>query len=314
MSAERQVEHATPLVTLGMPLFNGALYLSSALDSLLSQTYQSFEIVISDNGSTDGTEEICRRYARQDPRIRYFRHDTNRGAAWNHNFLIMEASGRYFRWHHYDDLCEPRHLERCVAELESNASAVLAYPRTILIDAAGGITSHYNDRLALGEAAPHARLQHFLSNVYLCNPVLGLMRMDALRRTALHGAYIAADHVLLAELAMQGCWAEVPEALFYRRFHAAKSTEANRTMRDRAAWFDPRLRKGTLIWPNLRLFWERLRAVGRAPIGPWEKALCARVVIAWQAVFVMRMYRQRWAKRVARFVDRGGIRERVGKS
>jgi glycosyltransferase involved in cell wall biosynthesis len=297
-----------------MPVFNGAVYLSSALDSLLSQTFDAFEIVISDNGSTDATEEICRRYASQDRRIRYFRHEVNRGATWNHNFLIREARARYFRWHHYDDLCDPRHLERCVAALESNPSAVLAYPRTILIDAAGGVTSHYEDRLALSEEAAHARLQHFLRNVYLCNSVLGLMRTDALRRTGLHGAYVAADHVLLAELAMQGPWVEIPEALFFRRFHPAKSTEANRTLRDRAAWFDPQLRKGILLSPNLRLFFERLRAVGRARIGLREQIRCAQVVIAWQTGFVIRMYRQRWAKRFARFAGRLGLSEKIGKS
>lgn len=313
MTAER-VEPAAPIVTLGVPLFNGALYLASALDSLIAQTFDRFEIVISDNGSTDGTEEICRRYAALDPRIRYFRHDINRGATWNHNFLIMEARGRYFRWHHYDDLCEPSHLERCVAALEANPGAVLAYPRTILIDAAGSITSHYDDRLALDEEAPHARLQHFLRNVYLCNPVLGLMRMEALRRTALHGAYVAADHVLLAELAMQGRWVEIPETLFFRRFHAAKSTEANRTIRDRAAWFDPRLRKGMFFWPNLRLFFERLKAVGRAHVGLREKLRCAWVVIVWQTGFAVRLHRQRWSRRLARFVEWLGLGEKVGKS
>lgn len=314
MSVEKPIECAAPVVTLGVPLFNGAPYLASALDSLLAQTFSRFEILISDNGSTDGTEEICRRYAALDRRIRYFRHDVNRGAAWNHNFLIMEARGRYFRWHHYDDLCEPRHLERCVAALEVNPGTVLAYPRTILIDAAGGITSHYEDRLALDEDAPHARLRHFLRNVYLCNPVLGLVRMDALRRTALHGAYMAADHVLLAELAMQGRWVEIPEALFFRRFHSAKSTEANRTMRDRAAWFDPRLRRGTFFWPNFRLFSERLKAVTRAPVGLQEKLLCAWVVIVWQTGFAVRLYRQRWSRRMARFVDWLGIGEKVGKN
>lgn len=314
MSVEKPIECAAPVVTLGVPLFNGAPYLASALDSLLAQTFSRFEILISDNGSTDGTEEICRRYAALDRRIRYFRHDVNRGAAWNHNFLIMGARGRYFRWHHYDDLCEPRHLERCVAALEANPGTVLAYPRTILIDAAGGITSHYEDRLALDEDAPHARLRHFLRNVYLCNPVLGLMRMDALRRTALHGAYLAADHVLLAELAMQGRWVEIPEALFFRRFHSAKSTEANRTMRDRAAWFDPRLRKSTFFWPNFRLFSERLKAVTRAPVGLQEKLLCAWVVIVWQTGFAIRLYRQRWSRRIARFVDWLGVGEKVGKS
>jgi glycosyltransferase involved in cell wall biosynthesis len=314
MSAEKPVEVHEPIVTIGVPLFNSASYLASALDSLIAQTFGRFEIVISDNGSTDGTEEICRRYAALDHRIRYFRHDVNKGATWNHNFLIKEARGRYFRWHHYDDLCEPRHLEQCVAALAANPRAVLAYPRTTLIDSAGRITSHYDDRLALSEDAPHARLRHLLCNVYLCNPVLGLIRLDAMRRTALHGAYVAADHVLLAELAMQGPWLEIPEALFFRRFHAAKSTEANRTKRDRAAWFDPQLRKGTFFWPNLRLFSERLKAVSRARIGLGEKLLCAWVVITWQSGFALRLLRERWSRRIARFVEWLGFGEKLGKS
>ncbi len=311
MNAEKPVE--PPVVTLGVPVFNSAPYLASSLDSVLAQTFDRFEIVISDNGSSDETEQICRRYAAMDRRIRYFRHEVNRGAAWNHNFLIMEARGRYFRWHHYDDLCEPHHLDRCVAALDANPAAVLAYPRTTLIDAAGHVTALYDDRLALNEDAPHARLRHLLEKVYLCNPVLGLLRLEALRRTGLHGAYVAADHVLLAELAMQGPWVEIPEALFFRRFHAAKSTEVNRTKRDRAAWFDPRLRKGMFFWPNLRLFTERLKAVGRAQIGLGEKLLCAWVVIVWQSGFAVRLFRERWSRRCTRLVEWLGFGEKVGK-
>jgi hypothetical protein len=199
-------------------------------------------------------------------------------------------------------------LERCVEALESDPLAVLAYPKTTLIDAEGRITANYDDRLALGEETPHARLRHLLHNVYLCNPVLGLIRLDALRKTALHGAYISADHVLLAELSMQGRWIEVPEALFRRRFHPAKSTEASRSMRERAAWFDPRLRGGVFFWPNVRLFSERLKAVWRARIGPREQILCAWVVIVWQSAFAARLLRARWSRRRARLIEWLGLR------
>ena len=307
------VETAAPIVTLGVPVFNGAPYLASALDSLLCQTFNCFEIVISDNGSTDATEEICRRYAATDRRIRYFRHEENRGAAWNHNFVIAQARGHYFRWHDYDDLCAASHLERCVAALDSKPSAVLAYTRTTLIDAGGCIIAQYDDRLALDEDAPHARLRHLLRNVYLCNPVLGLIRLDALRSTALHGAYISADHVLLAELAMLGTWVEIPEALFFRRVHAKKSTAANRTNRDRAAWFDPRLRDGIFFSPNLRLFSERLKAVSRSQIGFREKLLCAWIVVVWQLGFVVRLFGERCSRRGAHLVEWLGLGEKVGK-
>lgn len=282
-----------PVVTLGMPVYNGAQYLEASLDSLLAQTFGDFEIVISDNGSTDGTGEICRRYAASDARIRYVRHGVNRGAAWNHNFVVCEARGRFFRWHHADDLCDPRHLESCVAALESDPAVVLAYPRTQIIDGATRVTGRHDDRLDLREAAPHARVRHLLANVFLCNPILGLIRIDALRRTALLGSYLRSDHVLLAELAMGGRWTEMPEALFYRRIHAGKSTEANRSLKDRAAWFDPRLRDKKHFWPNLRLFAEHLRAVRRAPIRWQDRFLCGWSVVVWQARFESERLRSR---------------------
>jgi glycosyltransferase involved in cell wall biosynthesis len=282
-----------PVVTVGVPLFNAATYLSGALDSLLAQTFERFEILISDNGSTDDTDAICRRYASMDSRIRYYRHETNRGAAWNHNFVILEARGRFFRHHHHDDLSEPRHLERCLAALESDPGAVLAYPRTTLIDSVGAVTGIYDDRLALGEDTPHARLKHLLENIYLCNAVLGLIRTDVLRQTALFGAYFSADHVLLAELAMRGRFIELKEPLFRRRIHPGKSTEANRTLRERAAFEDPQLANARFFLPNFRLFAERLKAVWNARIGLREKLLCAGVVTAWQSGFAARQLRTR---------------------
>jgi glycosyltransferase involved in cell wall biosynthesis len=248
-----------------------------------------------------------------DPRIRYLRHDVNRGAAWNHNVLISEARGRYFRWHHCDDRCEPRHLELCIAALESDPTAVLAYPRTVLIDAAGKVTANYADRLALCEESACGRLRHLLRNVFLCNPVLGVIRMDALRRTALLGSYIRSDHVLLAELAMGGRWIEVPEMLFRRRIHAGKSTEANRSVRDRAAWFDPKLRAKMIIWPNMQLFLEHLKAVWRAKIGLRQSVLCTWTVVAWQSGVETHRLRERFRRLRAGVAARMGLEFGTGK-
>jgi len=313
-ASDMRAARPAPVVTLGVPIHNGAQYLEASLDCLRSQTFDDFEIVISDNGSDDGTEEICRRYTAMDRRIRYVRHDVDRGVDWNHKFVVAEAQGRFFRWHHADDLCEPRHLERCVAALESDSGAVLAYPKTVLIDAGSRVTGRYDDRLALGEEAPHARVRHLLANVFLCNPVLGLMRIDALRRTDLLGSYIGSDHVLLAELAMAGRWAEVPEALFYRRIHAGKSTAATRLMRDRAAWIDPRLRRKRFFWPNLRLLVEHLKAVGRARIGTQEQLLCAWAVIAGQSGIEARRLRAELARARSRLATWTGVQAARGRA
>jgi glycosyltransferase involved in cell wall biosynthesis len=297
-----------------MPIYNGAAFLEASLDSLLSQTFRDFEIVISDNGSDDGTSEICRRYAAMDHRIRYVRHEVNRGAAWNHNFVIAEARGRFFRWHHADDLCEPRHLERCVAALVAEPEVVLAYPQTMLIDAIGKVTSHYDDRLELREETPHGRLRHLLSNITFCNPVLGLIRTESLRRTALHGSYVRSDHVLLAELAMAGRWTEVPEALFRRRIHAGKSTEAHRSLRDLAAWLDPQARLGFLFWPHLRLYLEHLRAVGGANLGLRERLLCGWFVTVWHVAREVRRSRARASRLGRRLAAWVGIETGTGES
>ena len=127
----------SPHVTIGMPVYNGERFLVETLESLLAQTYRDFEIVISDNGSTDGTRRICEAFARKDPRILYHREEENRGAAWNYNRVVALARGRYFKWAAHDDLCMPTYLERCVDALDSDPAVVLAYPDDQDIDEDG---------------------------------------------------------------------------------------------------------------------------------------------------------------------------------
>jgi glycosyltransferase involved in cell wall biosynthesis len=100
-----------PKVSIGMPVFNGKKVIREALDSLLKQTFTGFELIISDNASTDGTEAICREYAARDPRIRYVRQSENRGIAANFNFVLDEAVGEYFMWAACDDTRSPDFLE-----------------------------------------------------------------------------------------------------------------------------------------------------------------------------------------------------------
>src|SRR5215207_1517689 len=107
-----------PRVSVGLPVYNGENYLAEAIDSVLAQTYQNFELIISDNASTDSTEEICRDYAARDRRIRYFREPQNRGAAWNFNHTFELARGEYFKWVAHDDVIGPQYLARTVDQLD----------------------------------------------------------------------------------------------------------------------------------------------------------------------------------------------------
>src|SRR6516225_9483787 len=102
----------SPQVTVCLPVYNGQNYVGDAIRSVLGQTFEDFELVISDNASTDGTAEICRRAAARDPRVRYFRADTNRGLAWNHNHAFALAGGRYVMWMGHDDVLAAEYLSR----------------------------------------------------------------------------------------------------------------------------------------------------------------------------------------------------------
>jgi glycosyltransferase involved in cell wall biosynthesis len=108
-----------PQVSIGMPAYNAEKFIRLALDSLVVQTFTDFELVISDNASTDKTEGICREYAARDPRIRYVRQAENLGPMANFNWLLAEARGEYFMWAATDDFWEPAFLERCTHVLNS---------------------------------------------------------------------------------------------------------------------------------------------------------------------------------------------------
>src|SRR2546423_2625235 len=154
-----------PLISIGMPVYNGAQFISQALDSLLKQTFADFEIIICDNASTDGTEEICSEYARRDQRIRYYRNPINLGLAGNCRRVLEVARGKYFKYAAHDDLCAPRLLERCVEVLENKPDVILAYPKTMLLDEASGKLSEYDDRQNLQSPRASERFAQVLQQM-----------------------------------------------------------------------------------------------------------------------------------------------------
>ena len=276
---------AAPAVTIGMPVYNGARYLEEALRSILSQTYRDFELLISDNASTDATEDICRRYAAQDERIRYSRNAENLGAAANYNRVIHLARGRYFRHAAHDDILAPTNIERCVEVLDASPDVVLAYPRMIMIDAAGKQIDTREHSLELSDARPSERFAKYAYQCdegSMCDPVFGLFRTSVLRKTKLLGAYIAADMILLGEMALRGRIVEIPEYLFFERYHDEGSVLSNPTLDDRAAWFDLKSR-GKLInqAPHFRWLWELCAGIERASLGQRERLRCYLAMRHW---------------------------------
>ena len=289
-----------PIVSVGMPVYNGAAYLRRALDSLLAQTYENFELIISDNASQDETESICRAYAARDPRIRYLRQDHNRGAAFNYNVVVREARGTYFKWAAHDDEIAPTFLSRCLEGFHhAPRTTVLVYPRTAYIDADSEVLSRFDDNMNLVQPHPAQRVLHLLRVLGRANPVFGLFRARALNRTRLIGSYLASDWVLLTELALQGEFRSLPEFLFFRRMHPEMSTAAHADHRSRSAWFDPQLARARWLMPRTRFVVSMARALWRIRMPRIERARCYLSVLAAYALRKMDGLRGVHGQRIA---------------
>lgn len=269
----------SPRVSIGVAVYNGERFLPKTLDSLLAQTFKEFEIIICDNCSTDGTQQICSSYAASDERIQYHRNDTNIGAPRNFNLAATLSRGEYFKWSGADDLCAPTMIERCMEVLEQRPEVVLVYPKTRLIDEAGVVVNDYEDRLDLQFETPNKRLSHLLWNIWMCNPVFGLIRSNVLRRIRLFGAYSNSDLAFLAELALHGRFVEVPESLFFRRVHEL-SVHKYPSAHDRMVMFDPS-KVGRLVLPNWELLVAHFSAIYRSPLGYSEKFRCYAKMHIW---------------------------------
>jgi glycosyltransferase involved in cell wall biosynthesis len=209
----------SPLITIGLPVYNSERYLRQSLDSLLAQTHSDFVLVISDNASTDGTAQICREYAAADPRIKYFRNATNIGNPRNFNRVFELSTTRYLKWSTADDFWEASFLERALDVMEHDSTVALCYPQAVLVDAHGGNPTNYEDVLHLVQENPADRFLALIASIKLAHQHLGLIRMSHLRRTHLLGTHVASDINLLAELTLYGKFFELPHHLFFRRFH-----------------------------------------------------------------------------------------------
>jgi glycosyltransferase involved in cell wall biosynthesis len=271
-----------PRVSVGLVVYNGERYLESAIESLLSQTFGDFELIISDNGSTDDTEGISRAAAARDPRIRYVRSDTNRGVAWNLNNAAHLARGEYFVWASHDDLHSRDFLERCVEVLDADPSVVYCYAATYLMDGSGLVFGREANRFNLRSASPSRRfweqlIVHGGQNFY------GMIRGSTLRSIGTHGRTPWAERVMFGELSLNGRFAVAPEARFYWRRHEGQMTEAWGSRSHFALALDPSRPAWRRSSPALMAEYVAgyLGAIGRAPLTSGERLRCYARLGRW---------------------------------
>ena len=207
----------SPLVSIGMPLYNEERYLRQTLDSLIAQDYANFQIIISDNGSVDGTSNICQEYAAKDQRVHYYRNETNIGAAVNFQRVFELAQGDYFVWVAGHDLWHRTFLSRCLEILSQDASIVLCYPQALWINTDGQPLGLIPSSVETRGLDRISRLNVVLWGLGYCYPVYGLISSQALRKVSLGLQVIATDAIILAELSLLGAFAHISEPLLYMR-------------------------------------------------------------------------------------------------
>jgi len=208
-----------PKVSIGLPVYNGEPHLRHAIESLLSQDYANFELIISDNASTDGTFDLCRTFAERDNRIRLYRNDTNIGAAANFNRVFELAGGPYFSWAAHDDLVHPTYVSKCVRVLEENPDIMLCSADITFIDERGAIIDYPGQycRLHTRGMGLRQRVKCLTSAVGWFS-LYGIFRASALRKTRLITPDYGCDVLLLLELLFQGQTNVLPEHLFTFRY------------------------------------------------------------------------------------------------
>ncbi len=252
-----------------MPVYNGQEFLRDSIQSILEQTFTDFELIISDNASTDATPKICQEFAARDPRVRYYRNPENVGASDNYNAVFRHARGAYFKWASGNDLCERTFLEKCVAALDRRPDAVLAYPRTRLVRGGSTPAEDYIENLDLDQESACERFKLLLKRIRLNNIMNGLIRSRALRHTPLIKPYYSSDIVLMAEVVLYGKFVEVPEYLFYRRMDS-KAATAMKSEDEVLEHYDPKKRK-PMMFQNWKYSAGTWGAVWRVPLPIAEK-------------------------------------------
>ena len=260
------MSECTPTVSIGMPVYNGEQFLRLSLDALQAQDFEDFELVISDNASTDATPDICAEYAARDPRIRYSANEANIGAIRNFERVRDLCAGKYFMWASCHDLWEPTFVSTCVDVMERHPSVVVCYPVADWIDLANQRSEVIPCTLETRGLDLASRVQVVLWGLQYCYPIYGLIRGDAARQLTLDRLIVGPDMLALFELSLLGDFAMVPETLLHiRRMpnHGDWAALVERSLNTTLTPANARRLYWRMVAEHLRIVHRRLRRLSR---------------------------------------------------
>lgn len=263
--------HDKLLVSIGLPVYNGEKFIRRALDSLLAQDYKNFELIISDNASTDATWQICNEYQAKDSRIRCYRNDTNLGAVSNFWRVFNLADGEYFMWAGSHDVWLSDFISKCQHVLEADPTVVLSYTEICWIDEQENVCQSLIQHIDTRGLPAGQRVHQIISRLNACDMVYGLFRTGVLRKCRRGLTCLGPDMVLLMEVSLHGAIAEIREPGFLRRALARPQLPPSEAIARYIVRLDPAAKHRR----NLRIHWEMgleyLRGVWSAPISLPQK-------------------------------------------
>lgn len=266
-----------PRISIGLPVYNGENYVALAIESILSQSYAEFELIISDNASQDRTESICRSFAEKDARVRYRRNPENMGIARNYNLTYESSSDtEFFKWAAHDDVLLPEYLARCVSVLDSDPRVVCVHTYTEKIDKDGHVVGTYPMDQFVDSEIPSARFQDTICHFHQVIVGHALIRKSILNKTRLFGGYPGSDFALQAELALYGKLRQLPEYHFRRRSHPGRAVRI--PLYDRIAVEDP-AKAGKIVLPAWLQWMGYHQAIGRSRLPFGEKMHCHLIAL-----------------------------------
>lgn len=253
---------AKPLVAIGLPVYNGEKYIAQAIESILSQDFCDFELIISDNHSTDKTREICLSYQRKDGRVNYHRFDQNMGMLINFHSVLGRATSEFFMFATYDDLREGSYIGKCMKPLLDDPCAALVYSRSKVLDADSNFLGIAQDLLHADQESPRERFRQVIWELGMCNAFLGIFRLSILKKLKSWNTSLFSDTVLLAETSLLGKIIQIEEPLFIRRltrnYNYRSHEERNAQL---ISDIDPGLFKEGISLPHCRLAYNHLDIV-----------------------------------------------------
>lgn len=215
-------------VSIGMPVYNAESSIRTAIDSLLSQTFTDFELIISDNASTDSTPIICEDYMREDNRVRFFRQKNNMGATGNFMFVLEQAKYKYFMWAAADDVWNPHFIEKNVRVLELNknvvgsASNVEFFGRQIVKSNPNANLTLYRDFIKnMPISVPYEKKAAYFLRYSLGMNMYSIFRTDKLKKCVVYQSHPGSDLTIILNILKYGDLHVIDEVLMRR---SAKGT------------------------------------------------------------------------------------------